>query len=601
MCVKVVAVVGAVLVGAFSSGGAEGPAGHPRLMADAARFERVRAELSRSEIGLKAVRNVLKRADRLVADPKPVPYRLHGKRLVSCSDYQDAVLTLAFAWRWTGERKYARAAIDRTLFVCRDWPDFHPSHFLDTAITGFGAAIVYDWCYEVLSAEERSVIERGLDARALVPAITPKQPWSNNFFRVSNWNQVCNGGVLACAAVVRDVFPEHAEAVRRQSLKGLPAALGVYAPDGCWPEGPGYWDFAMTYTAIAFEALEAGWGTAFGLDRLPGLEKSVDYQDAMTGPEGLVFNHGDNGPDRKPRFGVWYLASRYNRPEALVNFESRVFAESLQAKAVGSRFVLSMLYYREVGPDVGALPLCHAMTNATMGVVSQRNAWKPGAWFAALRAGSTKAGHSHLDIGSFVLDAKGTRWAHDLGKEDYARVELAHVNLWSGGQDAERWKLFRYSSEGHNTMTINGHPLLVEQYAPVVAFRPGFPSVATIDLAPVLPDAPKALRTATMSAEGGWDLADSFGGAQPGKKLAWRMNTDAEIAVDGAVARLTKTVDGKPVTLTVTLEGVRAVWEVRDISKPPHPCDSDNPGMRQLFFRAAVPKSGDVDYVVKFR
>lgn len=601
MRMKVVAVVGAVFVGAFSSVGAEAPAAHPRLMADAARFAHVRTELSKGRIGPMAVRRVLESADRLAADPKPVPYRLHGKRLVSCGDYQAAALTLAFAWRWTGERKYARAAIDRTLFVCRDWPDFHPSHFLDTAITGFGVAIVYDWCYDVLSAEERGVIERGLDARALVPAITPKQPWSNNFFRVSNWNQVCNGGMLACAAVVRDVFPEHAEVVRRQALKGLPNALGVYAPDGCWPEGPGYWDFAMTYTAIAFEALEAGWGSTFGLDRLPGLEKAVDYQDAMTGPEGLVFNHGDNGLRRTTRFGVWYLASRYDRPEALVNFESRIFAENLEAEAVGSRFVLSMLHYRDVGPGVGALPLCCAMTNATMGIVSQRNAWKPGAWFAALRAGSTEAGHSHLDIGSFVLDAKGTRWAHDLGNEAYAKVELAHVDLWGKGQDAERWKLFRYSSEGHNTVTINGHPLLVEQYAPVTSFRAGFPSVATIDLSPVLSDAPKATRTATMLREGGWELADSFGGVRPGKMLEWRMNTDAAISTDGPVAKLTKTVSGAPVTLTVTISGVKAGWEVRDISKPPHPCDKDNPGMRQLFFRTAVPKNGAVDYVVRFR
>ena len=594
-------VLGVLLAGPFAACSAQSPAPHPRLMADAARFDRARAELSRGTVGLQAVKRVLATADRLAEDPNPVPYRLHGKRLVSCGDYQNAAVVLAFAWRWTGDLKYARAAIDRTVHVCRDWPDFHPSHCLDLAITGFGVAIVYDWCHSVLTVEERRLIEKGLDERALVPAITPKQPWSNNFFRVSNWNQVCNGGTLACAAVVREVFPEHAEAVRLQALKGLPNALGVYAPDGCWPEGPGYWDFAMTYTAIAFESLEAGWGTAFGLDRLPGLEKAAAYQDAMTGPEGLVFNHGDNGVERTLRFGVWYLASRYNRPEALANFERPLFTRHFETLPVDARYVLALLYGRTCENVVDELPLCCAMTNATMGVVSQRNAWKPGSWFAALRAGSTSAGHSHLDIGSFVLDAKGTRWAHDLGNESYPRIELAHVDLWGKGQDAERWKLFRYSSEGHNTLTINGHPLLVGPYAPIVSFTAGFPSVATIDLAPVLSDAGKALRTATMTADGGWDLRDTLADVLPGKKIAWRMNTDAEIAVDGTVARLTKMVDGESVTLVVTLEGVRAGWEVRDISKPPHPCDRDNPGMRQLFFRAPVPKSGALDYVVRFR
>ena len=574
---------------------------HPRLMADAARFERVRAELSRSEIGAKAVRNVLKKADKLLENPKPIPYRLVGKRLVSSSAYQETAVILSFAWRWSGERKYARAAIDCTQQVCRDWPDFHPRHLLDTAIAGFGIAVVFDWCYEAMTDEERASIAREIDARVLGPALQTDAPWHRNYSRVSNWNQVCNGGTLACAAVVREAFPGHADAVCEQARQGLPNALGVYAPDGCWPEGPAYWDFAMTYTAIAFEALEAGWGTAFGLDRLPGLEKAVAYQDAMTGPEGLVFNHGDNGVERTMRFGVWYLASRYGRPEALVNFESRKFADLVAESAVNARIVLALLYFRDVASVSGELPLCSVMTNATMGVVSQRNAWKPGAWFAALRAGSTCAGHSHLDIGSFVLDAKGTRWAHDFGLETYADVELAHVNLWGREQDSERWSLFRYSSEGHNTVTINGHPLLVARYAPIMSFTAGFPSVATVDLAPVLSDATVARRTATMPEEGGWDLSDSFEGVKQGKKLEWRMNADAEIVADGAVARLTKTVGGKPVTLVVTLDGVNAGWEVRDVSKPPHPCDSDNPGMHQLFFRARFPASGKLTYTVRFR
>ena len=601
MIVRFVAVIGAILAGVFASCAAEGSAAHPRLMADAARFERIRAELSRGDVGPSAVRRVLEMAGKLAKDSKPIPYRLRGRRLVTCNEYQAAALVLAFAWRWTGDRKYARAAIDRTLFACRDWPDFNPSHCLDLAITGFGVAIVYDWCYDALSKEERTVIEKGINERVFIPVLAPNEPWSIHFSRVSNWNQVCNGGALACAAVARDVFPEHTEDVRRQALKGLPNALRVYAPDGCWSEGPGYWDFAMTYTAIAFESLEAGWGTAFGLDHLPGLEKSVGYQDAMTGPEGLVFNHGDNALKRNLRFGVWYLASRYNRPEALVNFETRVFSESLESPVVDSRFVLSLLYYREVGTDVGELPFCCVMTNATMGVVSQRNAWKPGSWFAALRAGSTNAGHSHLDIGSFVLDAKGMRWAYDLGNEPYDKIEFAHVDLWGRGQDAERWKLFRYSSEGHNTVTINGHSLLVGRYAPIMSFRAGFPSVATIDLSPVLSDASKATRTAMMQREGGWELADSFGGVQPGKMLEWRMNTDAAISTNGSVAKLTKTVSGASVTLTVTISGVKAGWEVRDVSKPPHPCDKDNPGMRQLFFRTAVPKNGAVDYIVRFK
>ena len=589
---------------------ADGLKPHPRLLVDDARFAQVRESVRSSVVASKALAQVLEIADKHLADAKPVEYVLNGKRLDTAGALQEAVWPLAFAWRWTGERKYARAAVDLALYACREWPDFHPSHFLDLAIAGTGVAIVYDWCYGAMSDEERTLIAKALDERALRPALDRSAPWRGCFNRVSNWNQVCNGGVLMCAAAVREAYPEDAEAVRQQAVKGLPVALSVYAPDGCWPEGPGYWEFAMRYTAFAFEALEAGWGSTFGLDRLPGLDKAVGYTDAMTGPEGLMFNHGDNGMVRGPRLGVWYLASRYDRPEAIVNFEAEIFEKGFplptekgyRVKSNGSGYLpLYLLYYRDVTRTERQLPLCLAMTNATMGIVSQRTAWKPGAWFAALRAGSNKAGHSHLDIGSFVLDAKGTRWAFDLGGEKYVNVELAQVDLWGKGQNSERWQLFRYSSEGHNTVTINGHPLKDGAYAPIVGFKPDFPSSAAIDLAPVLTDAETAQRISTLHEQGGWDLRDVIGGVMPGKKLEWRMNTDAQVKLDGDRAVLTKTVDGKPVTLEARIDGVKARWEVRDVSKPPHPCDSDNPGMRQLFFRTAFPKSGAVDYTIRFR
>ena len=40
-------------------------------------------------------------------------------------------------------------------------------------------------------------------------------------------------------------------------------------------------------------------------------------------------------------------------------------------------------------------------------------------WFVGFKAGSNGVNHSHLDVGSFVLEAKGVRWAVDLGPDDY--------------------------------------------------------------------------------------------------------------------------------------------------------------------------------------
>ena len=49
-----------------------------------------------------------------------------------------------------------------------------------------------------------------------------------------------------------------------------------------------------------------------------------------------------------------------------------------------------------------------------------RSAWDdPNALYLAVKGGDNKAAHAHLDLGSFVLDAGGVRWAADLGPDDY--------------------------------------------------------------------------------------------------------------------------------------------------------------------------------------
>jgi hypothetical protein len=76
-----------------------------------------------------------------------------------------------------------------------------------------------------------------------------------------------------------------------------------------------------------------------------------------------------------------------------------------------------------------------------------RSAWNdPNATFVGFKAGDNKANHSHLDTGSFVLDALGYRWAVDLGAENY--------NL-PGYFGAKRWEYYRLRAEGQNTLVLN--------------------------------------------------------------------------------------------------------------------------------------------------
>src|SRR5205823_4100022 len=60
--------------------------------------------------------------------------------------------------------------------------------------------------------------------------------------------------------------------------------------------------------------------------------------------------------------------------------------------------------------------------------------------------GDNKANHSNLDLGTFILDALGVRWALDLGADNY--------NM-PGYFGRLRWTYYRMRAEGHNTLLLN--------------------------------------------------------------------------------------------------------------------------------------------------
>src|SRR5215469_9411447 len=82
-----------------------------------------------------------------------------------------------------------------------------------------------------------------------------------------------------------------------------------------------------------------------------------------------------------------------------------------------------------------------------------RTGWSdPDALFVGIKGCSGQSDHAHLDLGSFVLDAAGVRWASDLGPDDY---DLA--GYWDSGKDGQRWKYYRLNNLSHNTLALNGH------------------------------------------------------------------------------------------------------------------------------------------------
>ena len=112
--------------------------------------------------------------------------------------------------------------------------------------------------------------------------------------------------------------------------------------------------------------------------------------------------------------------------------------------------------------DTTQLPLAESFSRVAQAYM--RSAWDdPNAWYVGFKGGDAHASHGHLDLGSFVMDASGQRWASDLGPDSYG------LPGYNGLNSLRRWNYYRTRTEGHNTLTIDGQNEDLDAKSPLTA------------------------------------------------------------------------------------------------------------------------------------
>jgi hypothetical protein len=409
---------------------------HPRLLATTADFERLRQLVQTDEQAREFYQRLKSQADRICQE-LPSRYEIpDGLRLLATSRrVLLRVYTLALLYRLDGDRRYLERAW-RELEAAANFPDWNPRHFLDTAEMAHAFAIGYDWLFSDWTDEQRRILREAMVTKGLQPALSvyrEKRWWST---ARHNWNQVCNGGIGMAALALLDELPDLCGEILNHALQSLQIPMREFAPDGAWGEGPGYWNYATSYNCVFLAALETAVGTDLGLSQMDGFAETGLFPIYITGPTGRTFNFADGGDGTLRAPQMFWLARKFNRP---------VYA--WYARSTASPHPLDLLWFDKQGNDAQAegLPLDKYFRRVE--VVTMRTAWNDrNAIFIGFKAGDNKFNHSHLDIGTFVLDAMGHRWALDLGADNY--------NL-PGFFGAQRWTYYRLRAEGHNTLVIN--------------------------------------------------------------------------------------------------------------------------------------------------
>jgi Heparinase II/III-like protein len=217
------------------------------------------------------------------------------------------------------------------------------------------------------------------------------------------------------------------------------------------------------------------------------------------------------------------------------------------------------------------LPLDAMFREVNLG--SFRGSWSdPLTTYLAFKGGSNQAHHGHLDLGTFVLDALGERWAQTLGHDSYELPDYFGKN---------RWSYYRCSTRGQNTITIDNRNQETDGKAAIINFRSGAErSQAIVNLSDAYRyDARRVMRGFALLNRRQVLVQDEID-LQHTADLAWSFHTTAQIEVEGSVAHLRQ--NGKELTVRI-LAPLYGKFEV--FSGNPPPPQLQTPNLKKLTIR----------------
>jgi hypothetical protein len=547
---------------------------HPRLLVTPDDFSRVKRLIRKDGLARQWYDKLKTEAQKTFGE-LPCRYRTKGREGVILEVSRTVlrrVYLLAFLQRLEGGNRYAQR-LWQELDAAARFPDWHPDHFLDAAEMTHAFAIAYDWLYDTWSPEQRAVLAQAIRDKGLKPGLAAYQGaekfgwWVKSSY---NWNQVCNGGLGLGALAVFETCPDLAAQVLQEALRSLPQALATLAPDGGGCEGPLYWGYATFYTTLFLAGLGTSLGRDFGLSKAPGFEATGYFPLYVTGPRGRTFNYADADDLIYWTSQMFWLARRFQQPP---------FA--WYARRITKVHPLDLLWFETVSlsPREADLPLDRYFRGIE--VATFRSGWDdPQAIFVGFKAGHNRAGHSHLDLGSFVLEAQGVRWALDLGGDNY--------NL-PGYFDRNRWDYYRLRAEGHNTLVLNpgSNPDQdPEASASIIRFLSGPDlSLAVADLTPAYArQAQRVWRGLSLVNRRQILIQDEIQAAKPVEVL-WALHTQAEVRLspDNRTASLSLGGTRLAARILTPPEAVFKLLPARPGPLSPHPLgQAENRGVSKL-------------------
>lgn len=562
---------------------------HPRLMLLKGEEKTLMKQIKKDAYWQAIHNDILAESDRIIA--LPVSERImEGRRLLGVSrENLRRIFFLSYAYRMTGEAKYAARA-EQEMLKAASFSDWNPSHYLDVGEMTMALAIGYDWVYPRLSPASRETIKTAIIEKGLKPSLDPEQE-KNNWWIVTdnNWGQVCHAGMTFGALAVHEDQSEMANKVINRAIDKITIPMEAYGPDGAYPEGIGYWGYGTSFNVMFLSAIEKAYNSDFGLSQTPGFLKTGTYSQQMITPALNAFCYSDNGMGAGFNNSVFWFYSKTQDP-SLLYLQKRLYENDTKKGYLQGRLLPAVMIWG-AGSDAPLANPVEPAQLAWMGkgpnpVAAFRTSWSdPNAIYLGFKTGAARVNHGHMDVGSFFMESDGVKWGMDLGSEDYNSLETKGVLIWGN----QRWDVFRYNNFCHNVLTLNEKLHNPRGYATIEKYSdaPGL-MLATSDLSEVYTGVAQNVKRGVALVDKRYvlidDLVETIGQFT---KVRWNMATMADKVtfLSPTTALLEK--DGKKLYMLVEAPvGIRfGTWPTTST----YTYDSPNRGSQMVGFEADLP------------
>ncbi|MFO7957658.1 MAG: DUF4962 domain-containing protein [Candidatus Brocadiia bacterium] len=355
----------------------------------------------------------------------------------------------AFAWLLTGEAKYAERAVQQAM----GYADTHQWHTvrewnegadLASAHACFTTALVYDWCYDYLSDEQReyleeTILEKGL--RVYLRSIEEYREWWMQS-KVNNWCGVVSSGCGLAGLALYNVAPEARYALDQAWPRAQEFLNRTVDADGGGHEGVMYWRYGVRFCNFLIRAVARLLGDDRGLYKRLS-ERLTGYWDIyLHAPDRLYANFNDIGEKT--------FAGLYGEdPEATEGGPSAVIAASFEADTPAGDDLLLWaadnggcwkpwrgtspfwFLWRREAPPVDTKP---ELQEAVLFRGAGHLVWQSSNLWFAYNGGEVVQAHHNFDLGTFLLIAGGERFVNDPGYGAVATSKHSTITVNRSGQ-----------------------------------------------------------------------------------------------------------------------------------------------------------------------